>query len=414
MAVFRVGECFIHVHATIAVMVLSSGLAGSTATAQEAVQRPSQEELAVLANFVHQTHCADMQMGDVQVAAQGYQEVGRIWEQLDAAYSEGEEAYLLYWRGILAECLGQTEQAVEDLTTFTTAYADSLGLALMVKDAHKRVLRIRSGDTRIQENAFQRKMRIAFPQDEEARSVLSRPAYHAYLRSGLTLSGWLKRRFSLTGTVVVVISGGYQRGPRAARHYQLFIREEVDVVFVGNVLVASDRGRIGAGLEGWPRGAVCFGGQFAVTPSSLEYVLHNAQSPTSADWDDASSDESNWNYAAWLEAAAWMGVTPLPNRRFKPLVRAAFLLQIQPGQAIPGAEYRSRTWIVPSIGGFLGVVIQSQMSIGVEIGSWVFYDLTENVTVNSGMEEPPADLLTPLTAPPRWSINPTLGLRLTL
>jgi hypothetical protein len=102
------------------------------------------EELAVLANDVNQEHCAGIYTQDVSLAAQGYQKVAGAWETVDLGYEETRSPVLLYWRAVLAQCLGQDEIAERDLQEFAQQQdgTDDSDLAGMLGDAQRRLKRL--------------------------------------------------------------------------------------------------------------------------------------------------------------------------------------------------------------------------------------------------------------------------------
>jgi len=120
-----------------------------------AAQEPDADDLAVRAAEVHEAHCAAMQGTDVQAAVEGYQVVAGVWGELDVALkgAEAPQPYLLYWRGLLAQCLDKEEEAASDLEGFLQA-AEFLGavdverkglLDSMVRDSKRRLKRLGKG-----------------------------------------------------------------------------------------------------------------------------------------------------------------------------------------------------------------------------------------------------------------------------
>jgi hypothetical protein len=110
-------------------------------------QELAPEALAVRANEVHQTWCADIYGTEISAAAAGYREVAEVWAELDAHLQVTSDAPLTYWRGVLAQCLGQEQRAAEDLGEFLQMLAasddeDREILAAMEEDALRRRARI--------------------------------------------------------------------------------------------------------------------------------------------------------------------------------------------------------------------------------------------------------------------------------
>ena len=133
-------------------LALISGWPGSSAA-----QETAADDLAVRASGVHAEHCADIHASDMTVAVQGYAAVAEIWGELDSALKEADapQPYLLYWRGLLSQCLNRDAEAASDLEGFLKA-TEFLGavdetrqgqLKSMARDAQKRLKRLGSDDT---------------------------------------------------------------------------------------------------------------------------------------------------------------------------------------------------------------------------------------------------------------------------
>jgi hypothetical protein len=75
-----------------------------------------------------------------------------VWSRVSEAYRAGGEIFLLYWSGLLSECLSRYEDAVEDLAAFL-ASEESKPLASMVADARARLRRRARGAERVQLSA---------------------------------------------------------------------------------------------------------------------------------------------------------------------------------------------------------------------------------------------------------------------
>ncbi len=108
------------------------------------------EELATLANDVNQEYCAEIYTQDVRLAAQGYQRVAAAWEAVDLGYEENSSSILLYWRAVLAQCLGQDEIAQRDLLDLVQRSTDAEDdeLAGMLGDAQRRLKRLEARSDR--------------------------------------------------------------------------------------------------------------------------------------------------------------------------------------------------------------------------------------------------------------------------
>jgi hypothetical protein len=106
----------------------------------------SATDAAVAAQEVAEEHCAQAWTGKAVESAGALQQVARTLEVVGAAYEETEQPYLLYWRGVLFQCLGQYERAKDDLETFvesekgSSTYVDQVQQAkLYLERAGRRV-----------------------------------------------------------------------------------------------------------------------------------------------------------------------------------------------------------------------------------------------------------------------------------
>ncbi len=136
--------------------VLGWFLLGVTLTAVSGharAQEAGADDLAVRAAAVHAEHCAALQGADVSAAVEGYQAVAGTWGELDEALraSDVPQPYLLYWRGLLAQCLDKREDASSDLEGFlkATEFLSAVDgeregqLRAMAQDAARRLKRLR-------------------------------------------------------------------------------------------------------------------------------------------------------------------------------------------------------------------------------------------------------------------------------
>jgi hypothetical protein len=113
-------------------------------------------ELAVQASDVHAAYCADVFSSDEDLAEAARQASAAMWEELDAHLKLDPEPFLLYWRGVMAQCLGRDDQARADLEGFLQAVAylqavddaHSDAIQTMCGDAERRLRRLRRGRVR--------------------------------------------------------------------------------------------------------------------------------------------------------------------------------------------------------------------------------------------------------------------------
>ena len=106
---------------------------------------PSSAEVAAAAYEVREQHCAAVGADDVQAAAESLARVSETWAQVSEALSESKKLYLLYWRGMLAQCLGQDEKALADLTEFASFAEDHGEYVDLLRDARRRLTWLEGG-----------------------------------------------------------------------------------------------------------------------------------------------------------------------------------------------------------------------------------------------------------------------------
>ncbi len=133
--------------------VPAEGSGGPASAADSASALPEQQELspaevALLAQQVHTEHCAPLYGDDRALAGEGYAVVGPAWAKVSVAFRQSGEAYLLYWSGLLSECLGREADAVDDLNAFVSD-EKSVPLVSMLADAKWRLRRRARAATKV-------------------------------------------------------------------------------------------------------------------------------------------------------------------------------------------------------------------------------------------------------------------------
>jgi hypothetical protein len=103
---------------------------------------PESEALALEAQEVLSEHCAEAAAGETTQAAESIAVVSDVWARVSARLELSKKVYLLYWRGVLGQCLSQEARALDDLQTFVRAREGSELWAGLVVDAKKRVRRL--------------------------------------------------------------------------------------------------------------------------------------------------------------------------------------------------------------------------------------------------------------------------------
>jgi len=103
------------------------------------------EEVAIEAFAVRNEHCADVGVTDVTRHATSVSAVAPAWARVSEVYEAEGESFLLYWRGVLAQCLAYDGKARADLEAFLKVFADDPVHKDLVLDAQQRVRRLSLG-----------------------------------------------------------------------------------------------------------------------------------------------------------------------------------------------------------------------------------------------------------------------------
>lgn len=99
-------------------------------------------DAAVRADDINQEHCASLYDASVERAASATVAVAEAWSRVDDVYAETGASYLLFWRGVLAQCLGREEAALDDLNAFVQSQEGSTVFSSLVRLARSRVRRL--------------------------------------------------------------------------------------------------------------------------------------------------------------------------------------------------------------------------------------------------------------------------------
>ncbi len=103
---------------------------------------PTSVAAATEAEEVLSKHCSDVASAEQTAAADAIGSVSATWGRVGKAYQAHGDQWLLYWRGALAQCLGQQERAKEDLLAFYEGHVGDGGFMSLVDDAHRRLRRL--------------------------------------------------------------------------------------------------------------------------------------------------------------------------------------------------------------------------------------------------------------------------------
>lgn len=160
------------------------------------------EEVFLLADDVHQQHCADINGAQMDSAtAERQAVVTDAWRRVIEVYEQTGHSFLLYWRGVLGECLGSEERAASDLRLFVLLEQHDKRFGAMVKDANRRLKRL-GGEA----------VEISDEQREVAARLKAEAGEVSLARDAPALR--LARQQAAVPRLAVALGGGYQRlGP---------------------------------------------------------------------------------------------------------------------------------------------------------------------------------------------------------
>ncbi len=105
------------------------------------------EDVALHASQVHEDRCRTVAGGSAIAAGRALGDVSEAWVAVSEAFAEDPRAYLLYWRGVLAQCLSQETKAEADLDRFVRWYSEAGARARSTyssldEDARRRLRRL--------------------------------------------------------------------------------------------------------------------------------------------------------------------------------------------------------------------------------------------------------------------------------
>jgi lysophospholipase L1-like esterase len=99
---------------------------------------------AALAAFsIHQQWCADAAGDSTTTAANALAAVGPVYAKVSEVLDQVGDPLLLYWRGVLATCMGQGERAIDDLEAFADHANADASYPGLLQDARRRITRAR-------------------------------------------------------------------------------------------------------------------------------------------------------------------------------------------------------------------------------------------------------------------------------
>ncbi len=113
-----------------------------------AAERDAKAEAAAQeANRVRDELCGDGALANTTAAAKSLAEVTAVWATVSEELDRSRKVYLLYWRGVLGQCLSQEERAIDDLSRFVDSQQGRNLWKSLVNDAELRLKRLKAGET---------------------------------------------------------------------------------------------------------------------------------------------------------------------------------------------------------------------------------------------------------------------------
>ena len=96
-------------------------------------------EAALLAFEARSAYCPSVAGGNVAVAAESTVAAVEAWARVSETFESGGAPHLQYWRGVLAQCLGRPDDAIDDLIEFVVAADLNPELSDLSRDAMRRL-----------------------------------------------------------------------------------------------------------------------------------------------------------------------------------------------------------------------------------------------------------------------------------
>jgi len=106
------------------------------------------EDAAVATHQIRQKYCAEAATKENTEVAKALNEIMPVFVQVSEVYDATQEEFLLYWRGVLQECIGKEELAQQDLNAFLASKKASGDFPDLALDAQRRLRRMQRAAVR--------------------------------------------------------------------------------------------------------------------------------------------------------------------------------------------------------------------------------------------------------------------------
>jgi len=97
------------------------------------------EAAAQEAHRVNESLCARAASLETTDAASELGQVVQVWSDVSATWDKTGKTFLLYWRGVLGQCIGQDDRAYVDLLGFTRDQSNEALFSALMDDARRRL-----------------------------------------------------------------------------------------------------------------------------------------------------------------------------------------------------------------------------------------------------------------------------------
>jgi hypothetical protein len=106
------------------------------------------EDAALATHEIRQKYCAEAATEKNTEVAKALNEIMPVFVQVSEVYDATGEDFLLYWRGVLQECIGRADLANQDLDAFLASEQAVASFPDLASDARRRLRRMRSAAAR--------------------------------------------------------------------------------------------------------------------------------------------------------------------------------------------------------------------------------------------------------------------------
>ncbi len=317
-------------------------LAAAPAGASEE-DEPDSADVALRASEVHAENCPEIYSRQVTLIAEGYRQVSSVWEDLYDEYDATGEPSLLYWRGMLALCLGQEDLGRDDLQGFIDALDEEQRdtLSDLVRRAESRLRRLEQAERQRGRSVDPFRRFTVFMSAGPSYGPLSvRAAVADIPQDGYTRTAWVQGSWQMGWSVGVEF--------RVWRPFYLLISFD---------LYSGDHEA----------------GRWSYSGDTISF-----------------SDPDSRDELVPMQVSTWTGfrigasIAFLPHKPVSPVLRPSALFRSYPAWAIEGYDAEVPRYDLGATGGYVGLLIDSRKTVGLDVGCWIAMDTSATNFRNNG------------------------------